>query len=683
MNTRTTILPSQETAFRLGTRFVSPQNGPLFWTTHSSEHLSKELAAVATCGFDTIRLPLPVSVFMPGPNQVNPDAIERFRMVLALSREAGLNVTVCLLSGPLCTPNGSQPGWSDTTPHLLFADPTFIRTAASLARQLVVAARSMPVVKSWEITRGIPRWDAPLPLDTTRSFFEALRSALRENDPDGLIPISPGDGLVSIDPEEPGHAPEILAPATDSLSVALELRERETMRHSQHAAFACARLRPLGRPFSLSEFGSPPGLCSDEVMAAETRSILYSALLGGAWGVSYRASQAITAAGTTGELLDHAGHALNAGALGKAGSWLAPAREVRSFADMLASQDLSPGCLRLPPAEAALILPDELSGMPLPADPTYGLSRPRPVASRGEREESAQLLRECFTLLSSTGLSVDVVPESVLLRGGVYRLIVAPLGHRHRATTWRRLMELAHTGATVYVPWSGGHDLQAAGFGGVDFRELTGCHHKLRPELPSTPKAWVSMELKEGSVGCEVPPDERDVLPISRCMVSVEDAEVLSKDTDGRAALLKHKLGRGRVIFSCYPWERLVMRYARSRTRSGLPLLYRLLRQRAGITAWATTDNPRVQATAFGAQRDNGRAELYVLVANHGYGKETARIKLAMDEVLRGIPAKHIDPRAVEIRQVHPDMETTGQAPDRFKLELRRKQSCLFKCESK
>ncbi len=685
MTARTTLVPPGQTGYLLGAGFFPPDEGPLFLAELRPEPVSRAIAATATAGFTTLRVLLPAAVFLPGPDAVAADAVERFRGLLALAAEARVGVLPAVIAGPF--PKPGPGGFDAAHPTELFADPAFARTAAALGQALAAAARTVPdVVVGWEVAAGLPRRGGrPLADAAALALFRAVRDAIAAGLGAEVAPtVAPGDGLLTLHGDDAGLAPEVLAREATLLSTAVEPRETDVLRHTYQASFAAARLRPLGRPFILSEFGTPRSAASDEATGAEIHEVLLSVLTDGACGACFRQAVDLAPEGPGAAFLEAAPNLGHSGATTAGGDWRATAKAHRTIADLLARAAIRPDGLRLPPSDAVIVVPDALARSAPEPRPT-GLGPAIPPAGPLERAESERVLLEAFTLLRSAGATVDVLTEAGLARLPTvgYQLVVAPLGHRYRASGWRRILEMVSQGATAWVPWSGGYEPAAAGFPGVDLGKLTGSRPKLRPGFAPAPPAFLRVDLSEREkLEVEVAQDETNPLPISFCPVSAKSAETVAKDQDGRVAIVRTTHGNGRVLFASHPWERLLVRYARSRSKAGGPGLYRFLTREAGIRPWAVSDGSRVEARAFRHAREDGGEDVYLVAINRGFGKEEVAVRLDLGRIGEGM-ATPPDPERTEAIEVWPDQGEVGYAADRIVVSLGRKEARLFRCVSR
>jgi hypothetical protein len=221
---------------------------------------------------------------------------------------------------------------------------------------------------------------------------------------------------------------------------------------------------------------------------------------------------------------------------------------------------------------------------------TFGAVEQAYIAAR-EAGVPAGLIRE------SEGISPDC------------RLYLLPSTKQLTGPGWRRLEELARSGATVYTSYcaGGGVDQRGPWYAGVD--RLFGVRHRLRYGLVDRVAAETVVLTVEREFGGLRPgarlefvtgsnPHVRGYLPVEPV-----DAEVLATDQDGRPALVRRSVGTGAMVLCTYPVEAMAAATPEVNPEQSWRL-YAALAAEAGVTPPVRVGDPRVLVDCL--DRDDG-----------------------------------------------------------------------------
>jgi hypothetical protein len=207
-----------------------------------------------------------------------------------------------------------------------------------------------------------------------------------------------------------------------------------------------------------------------------------------------------------------------------------------------------------------------------------------------------------YLLLKRAHLDFDVVAGD--LAG--YDLAFCPSARQLTARDLARFEEVARRGGTVYI--SLGHYLN--GFPGA---ELTG----VRPvDFSLLPAAHAEMSWGDERWPLAWPPH---LLPAAE--VELAGAEVLGSFPDGRPALTEHRVGRGRIVFCAVPYELQIDGPGRLESCSW-HCLYARVAELAGIAPRLRCSDPDIEIAPL--NRDSGTP---VFAVNHRSGPVTATVE--------------------------------------------------------
>jgi len=233
---------------------------------------------------------------------------------------------------------------------------------------------------------------------------------------------------------------------------------------------------------------------------------------------------------------------------------------------------------------------------------------PYPFTDARERPVALAAIEQAYVACREAGTPPGLIRESQHIDGDCL-LYLLPSTKHLTAPGWRRLEELAHAGATVYVSYfAGGTDNQRGPwYAGVN--RLFGVRHQLRyglvdPIVADTVLLTLRDDLGNLTAGTELR-FATGVNPLLRAYLPVEpiEAQVLATDQADRPALLHRTVGAGAVIFCCYPLEAMA-----SATPAVNPedtwRLYAALAHAAGAHPLVRVDDPRVLVDCL--DRDDG-----------------------------------------------------------------------------
>lgn len=216
--------------------------------------------------------------------------------------------------------------------------------------------------------------------------------------------------------------------------------------------------------------------------------------------------------------------------------------------------------------------------------------------------------RQAYVAAREADLPVGVAREADGLPDdcGLY---LVPSTKQLTAPTWRRLVELAEGGATVYASYFvGKHDNQRGPWW-PDLDATFGVRKRLRYGLvdPIEDDALrVTFRVPFGSIAA----GEELVFPVagtvnSRAYLPVDprDAEVLAEDAHGRPVLLRRRVGSGAMVQCTYPIEHMAALTPHVNPEPTWRI-YAALAAEADVRPAVRVDDPRVLVGEL--RRDDG-----------------------------------------------------------------------------
>jgi hypothetical protein len=374
----------------------------------------------------------------------------------------------------------------------------------------------------------MPLWAGSGGEDDIARWAARLIEAVRAHSPK---PVGTGDGVMA------GFPTRRLAPQLDWVAPHVYYGDVDPMRQAFGIDLALARVRPLGRPLLLEEFG-----CSSTQAGEREHAALWRESIATAFGTGARGAVGWCWSDFDAETLgretpySHQAFELGFGITRADGSEKLVCEELRAFRQLI---DAVPPTAAVP-GEVAIV------------ESRYA-TEDFPFSWQ-DREGMRRTLLQAFVLASQAGLAPVVVGEED--DWSPYRLLIVPATQKLTMAGWRALRERARAGATVYWSYFGGDHTFHMGAWCPIFEELTGLRHRLRygcfdlPDERFALKGPAALSVPTGLAHAAAPQS------LARLPVELAGARALAVDGEGRPALTVHTLGAGRVMFLTHPVER-------------------------------------------------------------------------------------------------------------------------------
>lgn len=552
--------------FLVGCNYWSSETGIRMWHDWSEEAIEKDFAVLKESGINTVRLFPLWSDFQPvswacrcaGVHEelVMPDGsplpehglahwglsevmMARFRRIADLARKYELKLVVGLLTGWMSGALFVPPALADKN---LFTHPEALYLETLFLRGFVSAMKDHKAIIAWEPGNECNCLSPCNDPVVSWNWLNLIVSTIRLADPSR--PVYSGMHGSSVDPKTSWNQ-RILGELTDALTThpypaftpACGRSALNTIPAVYHAAAETLYYQASGKPAFIEEIGSfGPEYLSDGRAEAYCRTVLYSAYAHGLGGMLWWCAYAFDKCP---EQLPYRWVALerNLGALTADREPYGASRAMKSFQQEI--RDLPYG--KLPPRRIDCIV----------------------LTSQMDKSLMWQTAYGSFILSTQAGfeiefcdiLSRDVLPPSKFyLIPGIMGFNVMPLGK------YRQLLQAASDGATVCFT-AGSGMLQPFG---AEF----GCCVDYCAEKPER----VSFTV-DGS-GETFEADS----PVTR-RLSADGCEVFGRDNSGSPVLIRHRYGKGQLIYLNVPVEQAAITQ-----ECKLYKVYRRIAELAGLT---------------------------------------------------------------------------------------------------
>jgi endo-1,4-beta-mannosidase len=580
----------------IGANFWSRKGGPRMWTNYDPAVVREELEVLAEHGCNVTRSFCYWPDFVPEPQQLDHEVLERFTDFLDAHLEAGLGTIPTFIVGHMSGENW-DPSWRGGRD--LYRDVWLVSQQAWFAAEIARRFGRHAAVVGWLISNEMPLYGGPGTSDEIASWARILVQAVRSSG--ATQPISLGDGALGVEVSgaDNGYSLRALAPLVDFVGPHVYPMEDDQVRQFLTPAFACELAGSFGKPVVLEEFGVSSDFASDEHAADYYRQVLHTSLLAGTRGwIAWNNCDYDDLREQ--DPYRHHAFEVHFGLTDRDGRPKPQLQELAAFSSFV-DELAETGWERLA-GGAALVVPEHFE-------------RVLPFTEDAYRRDLRDNLRQAYIAAREADLPVELVRERDGLPATA-RLYLAPCAKLLTAPGIERLRDLAQAGATVYVSYFAGSTTNQRGpwLAGLD--ELFGVRHRLRYGLvDSIVDDEVVFEFMEDfgdlRAGTRLAfpvagePSARAYLPVDPA-----GAEIVAIDRHGWPALLRHALGSGQMVLCTYPIEHMAARVPSANPENTWQV-YSALAASAGVSRPARVNDPRV---LVGAVRPRPGAETFLFV---------------------------------------------------------------------
>jgi endo-1,4-beta-mannosidase len=536
----------------VGVNFWSRAGGPRMWTErYSPQIVREELDVLAAHGCNVTRSFCYWPDFMPAPERLNPDAIERFADFLQAHRERELTTIPTFIVGHMSGANW-DPAWRGGRD--LYRDVWLVAQQAWFVAEIARRFQSDPAVSGWLLTNEMPIYGGSAPEEDVTAWARLLMHALRAAGADQ--PASVGDGAwgIEVTGRDNGFSLRRLAPLVDFLGPHVYPMSDDPVRHHSAAALACLLSNGFERPVVLEEFGVSSDFASDENAAHYYRQVLHSSLMAGAEGwLGWNNCDFDDLADE--DPYRHHPFELHFGLTDRDGRPKPALQELARFSETVAALPRTALVAGAAPADACLVVAEHFE-------------RSLPFASESDREDIRDILLQAYVTGREADLRLGIARETDGLPDAT-RLFLLPSAKVLTGPGMTALRERVAAGATLYLSYFAGSTATQRGPWLYGLEETFGVRHRLRYGLVDP---IVEDELVLSFVRGFGTIEEGEQLtftvngtPSARSFLPVEpvDAEVVAVDAHGRPALVSRAAGAGMAVLCAYPLEYMAARTPR------------------------------------------------------------------------------------------------------------------------
>ena len=549
------------------------------WVNYEPAVVRQELATLAAHGCNVTRSFCFWPDFMPAPEALDPEVLDRFGDFLDAHVELGLTTIPTFIVGHMSGENW-DPAWRDGRD--LYRDVTFVSQQAWFVEHLAHRFGSHPAIAGWLISNEMPLYGERAAAADVTAWARILVQALRAGG--ATQSVSLGDGAWGIETSgvDNGYSLRELAPLVDFIGPHAYPMQDDQVRQFLAPAFACELAGSFGKPVILEEFGVSSDFASDEHAADYYRQVLHTTLQAGARGWLAWCNTDYDSLRTEDPYRHHP-FELHFGLTDEDGRPKEQLRELASFAELV--RELEVDGWEPVAGDAAIVVPEHFE-------------RALPFTTEDYRRDIRDNLFQSYIAAREADLPVYLLRERDGIADGA-RLYIAPSAKLMTAPGMDRLGELAAAGATVYLSYFAGSTANQRGPWLASLPELFGVRHALRYGLVDAIAGdEVAFRFVEdfGEIAAGTTLFFRvagDLSARSYLPVQPTTARVVAVDGEGRPAIVRNAVGAGCAVLCTYPLEHLAARTPDANPESTWRV-YSALATEAGVRRRVRVDDPRI-----------------------------------------------------------------------------------------
>ena len=562
----------------IGANFWSRTGGPRMWMHYDPAVVRDELQVLADHGCTVTRSFCYWPDFMPKPETLDEQVLDRFSDFLDAHAELGLETIPTFIVGHMSGENWDPP-WRQGRD--LYRDVWLVGQQAWFAEE--IARRfHRHAVAGWLLSNEMPLYGGRASIEDVTAWARILTQAVRAGG--ATQPVSVGDGAWGVETtgEDNGYSLRALAPLVDFFGPHSYPMLDDPVRQILTPAFACELAGSLGKPVVLEEFGVSSDFAADEHAADYYRQVLHTSLLAGARGWLAWNNTDFDDLRHQDPYRHHV-FELHFGLTDARGRPKPQLRVLGEFAEFV--RDLAPGEWERVAGDAAIVVPEHFE-------------RELPFTEPAYRRDMRENLLQAYVAAREADLPVELVRERDGLPGDA-RLYLAPCAKLLTSPGLDRLRELAEGGATVYASYFAGSTANQRGPWLSWLDEIFGVRHRLRYGLVDPIEDDEVIFQFVDDLG-DIPEGTRLTFrvagePSARAFLPLEPlgAEVVALDGHGRPALLRYRVGAGGTVLCTYPIEHMAAKTPGVNPEDTYRI-YSALAEAAGVERPVRVDDPRV-----------------------------------------------------------------------------------------
>ncbi len=613
------------------------------WRKWNPDEVKEELKQMKDLGMNVCRSFLYWPDFMPAPDKVEHVMLDRFEEFISLCEDVNLFAIPSFFVGHMSGEDWDVP-WREG--RNFYNDPWMLKQESLFVREVVKKVKDSKAIIGWLLSNEITNYAGNSDSLSVNNWVKTICEVIRRLDP--KRPISVGDGVFGreVYGKDNGFRISEQKDLIDFIGPHIYLYDDDSLRHSYIPSFII-KMCDYGRPVILEEFGCSNCYVSEEHQADYYCITYHSAFLAGAVGT-------LCWCYTDFDLpyqrpYSHHAHELLFGITRKDGSVKDAGYEIKRFSKISNNIDLSK--IDIEVSDVSILVPSY-----------YYLDYPY---SFEDKDMIKKVMLQSYVLTKQAHINATFLPEPELPEdveskekpsiSKEIKLLLAPNTQKFTAPFWEAIYRYVEEGGIFYYSFH------------IDmwihiFEQLFGAKHRLRFGLADIPERE-KMELKFIQDFSDISKGEKFKYQQSGnsrerafCPVTPTTAEVLAIDGEDRPAILLNSIGKGKVIFSAYPFEYYLANTPEVYKKDKTFRFYKSLSKMAEIIPDFNTENPFVE---LGVVKYREGMKFLLWIINHDWERTTGSIETDLDisgvtdlETGKSIPFKECIPFNLEKKEV-------------------------------
>jgi len=617
---KTCFKKNDKPIYLIGANYWPRKTGPLMWRKWNPETVKEELEQMKSLGMNVCRSFLYFPDFMPKPDSVDEDMLERFAEFVELCEEVDICTIPSFFVGHM---SGEDWDVDWRKGRNFYKDAWMLGQESLYVREVVKKVGESKAVLGWLLTNEITNYAGTVDAKSVLNWIKTICKVIREIDT--IHPISIGDGVWGreVHGKDTGFRLHEQKEVIDFFGPHFYPNEDDSLRHSYIPSFII-KMCNYGRPVVLEEFGCSTCFASEEHQASYYRTTFNSAFLAGAVGtlcwcysdfdLPYQRPYS------------HHPFELLFGVTRKDKSVKPAGCEVQRFSNII--NKIDPFEIDIEESKAFIIVPSY-----------YILDYPY---SFEDKDMIKKVLLQCYTLTKQAHMNCRFFPEPQLpkeieseKRPSIpkeMKLLLAPNIQKLTAPFWEGIYRYVEEGGIFYCSYH--YDMWIH-----IFERLFGARHSLRFGIADIPDGG-KIEVKFIEDFFDISKNERFIYKVNEhyrdsknavhrafCPVTPTTAKVVAVDGEGRPAILLNSIGKGKVIFSTYPLEYYLANTHEVYKSDNTYRIYKSLCRMAGVVPTFDSPNPYVE---IGNVRCKDESRFLLWIINHDWEKTGGFIKTGL-----------------------------------------------------
>ncbi len=510
--------------YLIGVNYWSRKTGPLMWRKWSPSDVRAELEQMKDLGMNVCRSFLYWPDFMPVPDRVENEMLDRLGEFISLCEDVDLFTIPSFFVGHMSGEDWDVP-WREG--KNFYTDPWMLKQESLFVREVVKKVKDSKAIIGWLLSNEITNYAGNSDSPSVNNWIKKMREEIRSLDK--RRPISVGDGVFGreVYGKDNGFRLSEQKELIDFIGPHIYLYDDDSLRHSNIFSFII-KMCDYERPIILEEFGCSNCYVSHQHQADYYRIAYHSAFLSGCVGtLSWCYSDFDLPYQRP---YSHHVHELFFGVTKANGSVKEAGYEIKRFSKIMENINIEE--IEIEKSKALIIVPS-----------FYIVDYPY---SHEDKNMMRKVLLQSYTLtkkahtnahfLTEPELPQEIESSEIINIPEDTKLLISPNTRKLTAPFWEAIYRYVDQGGIFYCSFSSDMWIHL-------FEELFGARHLLRYGLADIPEDNIEIEFtddffdisKGEKFSYQIKGNTRET---AFCPLKTTKAEILAVDKENRPAII-------------------------------------------------------------------------------------------------------------------------------------------------